>query len=134
MFELTPFEGKHNDLFKKFFDSDWGLPAFRTDIRDEGKQLVLEAELPGFEKDDIRIDIQDNYLTISAERTQESGDKDQNGNYLRRERSYGRFQRSFDISNIDKEKIKASYRHGLLSLSMPKRAADEFKSKRVEIE
>lgn len=134
MFELTPFEGKRNDLFKKIFDTDWGLPSFRTDIRDEGKQVVLEAELPGFEKDDIKIDIQNNYLTISAERSQENSEKDKNGDYIRRERSYGCFRRSFDITNIEKEKIRASYRHGILSLYMPKREGGSSDTKRIEIE
>ena len=99
MFELTPYERRHQralfnpfrdmDNFEKSFWGDMAAADFKTDIKDNGKEYVLEADLPGFKKEDIHVDIEDGYLTISAERNSESEKKDDKGNFVRRERSYG---------------------------------------------
>ncbi len=144
MFELVPFVRRQNvfsfDPFrelekieKDFFGSGENM-RFRTDIRDIGGAYELEAELPGFAKEDIKIDIQGDYLTVSAERRQEKDEKDGKGNYIRRERYYGSFSRSFDISGVDVEKISAAYKDGVLKLVMPKQEAKLPSAKRLEIE
>ena len=122
MFELTPFVRRSTPFFRGFDDDFFNTPAikpFKTDIKDLGDSVQLEADLPGVNKEDIKIDIENKYLTISAERKSEKEDKDENGNYIRRERSYGSFSRSFDISGIESEKISAKYENGVLILSMP---------------
>ena len=99
MFNLTPYR-KHNEIsyydpFQMMEEMErrfWGgntLASFKTDIRDKGDSYLLEAELPGFQKEDIDIQLSDNNLTISAEHKTESEEKDQKGNFVRRERTWG---------------------------------------------
>ena len=107
---------------------------FRTDITDEGDFYKLEADLPGFNKEDIHLDINGDMLTLSAERHSESEDKDKHGKYLRCERSYGSYSRSFDLSDVKAEEIKAKYNNGVLTLTLPKKAQETPASKRLQIE
>ena len=140
MFALTPFEKRGSDLFDMFdgFDRDFFAPerrfsGIRTDIRDEGDKLVMEAELPGFDKSDINLDITGNMLTLSAEHKAENDEKDKNGKYIRRERSFGSFKRSFDLTGINAEGITADYKNGILTVDLPKQQPEEPKSRRLEI-
>ena len=142
LYGLTPFERSTYDLFNVFheFEKDFcntkpsnDLRSCRTDICDKGDKFVLEAELPGFDKEDINIDINGDYLTLSATHKSEKEDKDKDGNYICRERSYGSYQRRYDISNIDSEAIQAEYKNGILTLDLPKKAKTEPESRRLEI-
>lgn len=144
MFELTPFVRRQSvmnydpfrdleNLSRDFF-SDGECMRFRTDIKDAGKAYELEAELPGFAKEDIKIDVEGDYLTISAEHKENKDEKDKKGNYIRRERYFGSFSRSFDISGVDTEKITASYNDGVLKLTMPKQETKLPAAKRLEIQ
>ena len=94
---------------------------------------MLEAELPGFKKEDIHVDIEDGYMTISAERSNETEKKDDKGNFVRRERSYGSFSRSFDVSSVKAEDITVEYKDGILTLTMPKKEENGPTSRRIEI-
>ena len=144
MFNLTPYR-KHNEVSyydpfqmmdemeRRFWGSN-GMSSFKTDIRDEGGAYVLEAELPGFQKEDINIQLSDNYLTITAEHRTESEEKDKKGNYIRRERRYGSFSRSFDVTGIDENGITAAYKNGVLELSLPKAVPVVPEAKRISIE
>ena len=139
---MIPFEYRDHNLFnafdnfeRSFFgNSNVDLPAFRTDIRDAGDKYLLDAELPGFNKEDISLDIKDGILTISAEHNESNDQKDDNGNYIRRERRYGSFRRSFDISGIDENAISASYQNGILQLTLPKAQQVLPESKKIMIE
>ena len=143
MFELMPFNRRRNEasLFdyldnmeRSFFgDMTQNLAQFRTDILDRGDHYELQAELPGFEKEDINIDIKDDYLTISAEHSSNDEEKDEKGNYIRRERSFGSYKRSFGISNVEHDGISAEYKNGVLTIELPKKKAEEPVSKRLEI-
>ncbi len=142
MFNLTPYR-KHNevsyydpfqmmrDMERQFFGED-SFGAFRTDIRDEGNAYTLEAELPGFDKEDIDIQLSDNNLTISASHKEESSRKE--GKYVRRERSFGSYSRSFDVSDIDTAGIKAAYKNGVLSLNLPKKTETVPSTRTLAIE
>lgn len=140
MFDITPFGYRPTNIFKAFddfeknffSDFDEGFKAFKTDIEDVGDKFLLSAELPGFNKEDINIDIDDNMLTIRAEQKQENDEKDNKGNYIRRERSYGCYQRSFDISNVKAENISAEYKNGVLQLALPKQ--EEKKANQLKID
>lgn len=90
----------------------------RTDITDEGDHFLLSAEMPGFQKEDIRIDLADGLLTIQARRGEET--EETKGNYLRRERRVGSYARSFDVSAVKTDEIVAKYQDGILSLVLPK--------------
>lgn len=126
MFDLVPFRRGQRDLFdffndfeKSFFDTGFSnVRQFRTDVLDKGDKFLVQAELPGFTKQDINIGIDGSYLTISAKRSEEKNENKEN--YIRQERSYGAFSRSFDISGIDTENISASYENGILNLELPK--------------
>ena len=133
MFGMIPFERRDDNFFdifdnfeKKFFGStNATLPAFRTDIRDQGDKFLLEAELPGFGKDNI--------LSIKAQHKEESGEKDDKGNYIRRERRYGSFARTFDVTGIDESAISASYENGILSLTLPKQVPVQPERRQIAI-
>ncbi len=124
MFELTPYSTRRSvydpfNLFSDFFGTNNAPMELRTDITDKGDSFVLEADLPGFKKDDIKIDLENDRLTIKAERRSEHEDN-KNG-CIRRERRFGSFERSFDVSGIDTSGIKANYTDGVLTLTLPKR-------------
>lgn len=145
MFELIPFDRRNRhianfDPFREMEDferSFWGnssmTTAFRTDVIDTGDAFKLEAELPGFNKDDIKIDLDNDCLTISAERSYDKKDENKKQNYVKRERFYGSYSRCFDVSGVDVDKIEASYNDGVLSLTMPKRQETIPASRRLEI-
>ena len=117
MFELTPYSTRRSmmdpfNFFSDFFGTNNAPMELRTDITDKGDAFVLEADLPGFKKDDIKIDLENDRLTIKAER--HSNTETTKNGYVRRERS-------FDVSGIDTASIKANYTDGVLTLTLPKR-------------
>ena len=147
MFELRPYR-KNNSVsyynpfrdmesFEKAFFGDPyyrnALAEFKTDITDEGDHFLLEADMPGFEKNDIHLDVSGDTLTIKAERLTKNKTEDKN-RYVCSERSYGSYSRSFDITGIDAAGIKAKYNNGVLSLTLPKKVEKQPESQRVEIE
>ena len=127
MYTMTPFEKKHFDLLNAFhdFENDFfagtGLSSCKVDVRDEGDKFVMEAELPGFEKDEIHLDVEDDCLKLSAEHHADSEDKDIS------------YQRSFDLTGIDAEKLDAEYKNGILYITLPKQQPETPTSKRLEI-
>lgn len=141
MFGMLPFERSDDNLFDTFDNftrnffrgSNASLPAFRTDIRDAGDKFVLEAELPGFDKGDIKLDVKDGILTITAEHSENQEQKDAKGAYIRRERRYGSFSRSFDITGIDEGSITAAYNNGILELNLPKAVPVVPESRRIAL-
>ncbi len=140
MFDLIPFDhssGNVFDVFDKMMnDSFFGgaeraFAPFRTDIIDEGDKYLLKADMPGFNKNDIQINVEGNQLTIQAERKEE---QNENGKgYVRRERRYGALSRSFDIEGLDASKINASYQNGVLEVELPKPVEEKPTSKVIEI-
>ena len=125
------------DLFDEFERSVFGengrrTPAFSTDIRDEGAHYLLQAELPGFSKEDIDLDVKDGILTISA--THEQSEEQKKDNYICRERRYGSFQRSFNLESIQEDQICASYQNGVLELTLPKRQEVLPQSRKIAIQ
>lgn len=142
MFSLMPYAGRRNDVFSLFrdFEKDFFgdfnknvFASFNTDIRDEGDRYELEAELPGFDKNDIDIRIDGDYLTISAQRSNSQDTTDKKGNYIRKERSFSSYRRSFNISDVSTSEITAEYTDGLLKLSIPKVEPETPEVKRIEI-
>lgn len=140
MFGMIPFDRSDNNIFdlfdnfeKQFFNNtNASLPAFRTDIRDQGDKFLLEAELPGFNKEDISLDLKEGILTIKAEHKEEQEQQKQ-GEYIRRERRSGSFARSFDVSGIDESGISAAYRNGILEVTLPKQAPVVPESRQINI-
>ncbi|NTU58926.1 MAG: Hsp20/alpha crystallin family protein [Chlorobiaceae bacterium] len=109
----------------RLFDDIWSgsqiasAPSFKVDISEDEHAFHLEAELPGINKENITLHIEDDVLTIKAERTQEEEQKKKD--YHRIERTYGGFSRSFNIGElIDQENIGASFDNGVLHVTLPK--------------
>ncbi len=150
MFELTPYRKNHmtgrtfdpfremEEFERNFFDTplfdERSFAPFKTDIKDEGDHFTLEADLPGFEKKDIGIDLDGDRMTIHAERHSDHEEKDKRGKYVRCERSYGSYSRSFDVSGVNTDGVTAKYDNGVLKLTLPKKQPTEPTSKRLEIE
>jgi HSP20 family protein len=141
MFELVPFDSEitfspfHQlDEIQKNFLKNFSMRDFKTDIKDNGDSYLLEAELPGFKKEDISIVIDDKFMHIRAERHSKSEEKDKQGNYIRSERSYGQMSRSFNISNVKADQIAAEYCDGVLKLTMPKKEATGNTSRQIQIQ
>lgn len=142
MLKLTPFYSRNINTYNPFYELDRLEKAFfgdstqpvmfRTDITDKGDAYVVESDLPGINKEDIDIDIGDGILTVKAERKCENCEE-RGGNYIRRERAYGSFERSFNISDINADKIDAEFKDGVLILTLPKKQAEEPKSRKLEI-
>lgn len=122
------------NLFDDFFD-DFRYPAkparpvkapefsvMKTDIKESEAGYELAVELPGYKKEDMKLELKDGYLTINAESKHENDEKDEKGNYIRRERYYGKSSRSFYIGEaVTQEDIKAKYEDGILKINVPKK-------------
>ncbi len=116
----------------KQFESTTGL--MRTDVIEKEDSYQLEAELPGFNKEDISIDLKNDTLTISASHNENKDEKDENGKYIRRERRSSSFQRSFHVEGLKPEDIIAQYRNGILTVNLPKKEAIPEKEEAIKIE
>lgn len=152
MFELTRRNNNHQvnnynpfremeEFERNFFANPFGtffgmqdLAEFKTDVTDEGDHYLLEADLPGFDKKDINLDISGDTLTVHAQRHSKVEEKDKKDKVIRMERSYGSYSRQFDVSGIDTDNIKAKYDNGVLKLTLPKKENILPESKRLQIE
>ena len=125
-------------LFREAFSPLFGETELSTrswapavDIYETDNDIVLKAELPGVDPKDVEVRVEDNTLYLKGERKHEKEVKEQN--YHRVERSYGSFARSFSLPNsINADKVKAEYKDGLLTLTLPKR--EEAKPKTIKID
>ena len=140
MFDLIPFERRTNNLFDSFDrwmnegffgDMEKEMAACRTDILDKGDKFVLKADLPGFRKEDININIEGDRLTLSAEHKEEV--REDKKDYIRRERRYGGLSRGFDIQGIDANRISANYNNGVLELDLPKLVETKPDTRKIEV-
>jgi HSP20 family protein len=122
-----------NNAFARFPEKGEGsamLWAPLVDIVETDDEITVVAEIPGMKKEDVKISIQDDVLTLKGEKKQEKESNQKN--FQRVERSYGVFERSFSLpSSIQSDKVKASYKDGLLTIHLPK--AEEAKPKEISI-
>lgn len=134
--DMFSLQREMNRMFDSFFrgadepgliTSSW-VPA--VDVAEEDEAYVVKVELPGVNKDDVKITLESNILTIRGEKKAESEVKEKN--YHRTERSYGAFQRSFTLpTTVKNDRIDAVYKDGILSITLPK--AEEAKPKQIEV-
>lgn len=102
----------------------------KTDIRETDGSYELDVDLPGFKKDEIKVQLKDGYLTLSAAKGLDKDAKDKEGNYIRRERYAGSMSRSFYVGDgVKEEDIHAKYEDGILKLSLPKKAPKAVEEK-----
>lgn len=137
---LFPTKDGNRSLGRPFFDNDW-FDSFnlshsvKTDIRETDDAYIVEAEVPGFDKEQINIDYHNNVLTLSGKEEREEGEKDEEtGNYIRRERSVQSFSRQFLIQDVKPDEITAEYKDGLLTVNLPKESPEDRKSRKIEIQ
>ena len=96
----------------------------KTDVKEKDNGYEVAIDLPGFKKDELHLELNDGYLTISAEKGLDKDEKDKNDKYIRRERYAGSMSRSFYVgANVEQEDIRAEFRHGVLKLFVPKKEA-----------
>ncbi|NTU54546.1 MAG: Hsp20/alpha crystallin family protein [Chlorobiaceae bacterium] len=132
---LKMFEDVFNERLTPFISSMGSMiaPTFKVDISEDEKAIFLSADIPGVKKEDVKVTMEDNVISICAERTQEEDEK--NKNYHRVERSWGSLSRSFTLGdNVDSENIKASYDNGVLKIVVAKKEPEEKKSKEIAVE
>ena len=127
---LIPRSFFFDDDFDDFFKPVMRRNDVKCDIYEENDEYHIEMDIPGYDKKDINIEVKDGYLTVSASKEQE--EKDEKKNYIRRERVYGSFSRSFALGDVDIENIDAKFDKGLLSITIPKQEVVENK-KKIEI-
>ena len=135
--DMSTLQHRINHLFNEPFfrsgdDDELSLGTWSpaVDMFDDDDKIVIKAELPGMEKKDISVDIDNQVLTLSGERNYDNEVKEEN--YYRRERSYGKFQRAFTLpADVDSDKIKAEFKDGVLQVEVPK--PEEQKPKQVTI-
>lgn len=133
--ELKKLQSRLDDLFREIEGQKGLLPAemrdFPIDVLDEPDKIKIVAELPGFKKEDIETAIEDSYLVIKAEKTEEKEEKEKD--YIRRERRYGEFRRRIQIpTDINVDQVSATYKNGVLEVTLPK--AEPAKKKRINIQ
>ena len=98
----------------------------KTDIREKENNYEVAIDLPGFKKEEIEVELNDGYITISASKGLDKDSNDKKGKLIRQERYAGAMQRSFYVGeNIEKEDVEATYRHGVLTLTIPKKAEEK---------
>lgn len=120
-------------MFDKFFESkspSLSADKFKVDLQNNEKEYVIDADLPGIDKEDIKLEIKDDYLTIGFQVKDEKTEEDKKKNYVHKERTYQSMERRFYLPNADEEKINAKLVNGVLNIVVPK---VENQSKKIEI-
>ena len=120
--------GRTRDLDEEVSLNDWSPPV---DIYETGDGIVLKVELPGVNKDDVSVEVKGNVLTLKGERLLDPKIKDEH--YYRKERSFGKFNRSFSLQEtIKPDLIKASFKDGVLTVAIPR--PEEEKPKQITVD
>lgn len=129
--ELNMFEKNFLNVFQKDFNSFFESSSMKTDIINNKDFYLIQAELPGFKKEDISIEIKDDELLISAK--YEDNLEDKTENYIRKERRMNSYKRIFNISDINQDLIEAKYENGILELKLPKKEEKIPQTKKINI-
>ena len=120
-FDMAPMWNGRNPLYGKRAKN-----LMKTDVRETENSYELDVDLPGFKKDEVKVALQDGYLTISAAKGLDKDEEDQKGRYIRQERYAGACSRSFYVGDVKPEEAAAKYAHGVLKISLPKASQKEL--------
>jgi len=150
MFGITPFRRNHpvsrnflspwsdldrafDDFFSNAFPSFYnGFGTLKVDIKETEQEYIVEAEIPGVKKDDIKVELNDDMLTIHVQTNEEINEE--RDRYIRRERRSSSMSRSFYVENVKTENITAKYENGILSLKLPKKEPGYEARRYIDIE
>ena len=114
-FDMFPGWSGRNPLYGKHARN-----MMKTDVRETENSYEVDVDLPGFQKDEIRLDLKDGYLTISAAKGLDKDEQDKQGRYIRQERCTGQCSRSFYVGDVKPEEVSAKFENGILTLDVPK--------------
>jgi HSP20 family protein len=133
-FSLDPLEDTFRSLMRPWrMELPEAAPRIKIDLTEQDGSYAVKADIPGVKKDDIDVRIDGNLITISAEVKSEKEEKGNGGRVLRRERQEGYASRSFTVASpVDEGKVQASYKDGILALTLPKKS--DTSSKRIAIQ
>ena len=126
-FDMDGMFGGKNPLYGKYAKN-----LMKTDVRETDGTYELDVDLPGFQKDEIQVELEDGYLTISAQKGLDKDQKDDQGRYIRQERYAGAMSRSFYVGDaVTTENMKAKYEGGVLRISVPKATIEALPKKNI---
>lgn len=127
MFDMDAMFGRKNPLYGKHAKN-----LMKTDIRETDNSYELDVDLPGFQKDEVQVELEDGYLTIRAEKGLDKDEKDDQGRYIRQERYAGAMSRSFYVGDgITVDDMKAKFEDGILQISVPKTTVEALPKKNI---
>lgn len=150
MFGLTPYNRKCNGVarmndirsLRSIFDEFFNEPFFngamfdahpmKADIRETEKEYIIDAEIPGVNKENIKLDLRDDVLTIVVEHNEETNEEREN--FVRKERRYGSYSRSFYVENVKHDQVNARYNNGILTVTLPKEDEGKARKRNIEIQ
>lgn len=127
---LIPRSFFFDDDFENLFLTAPRRNDLKCDIYEKDNNYHIEMDIPGFAKEDITVDIKDKYLTVKASKSKEQ--EEDTKNYIRKERSYGEYTRSFYLGNVDEENVDAKFEKGTLLITIPKKEENDLR-KNIEI-
>ncbi|MBR6477776.1 MAG: Hsp20/alpha crystallin family protein [Lachnospiraceae bacterium] len=129
-FDFPVFKG-FGDVDKKLYGKH-AAQMMKTDVHEHENQFEVDMDLPGFKKDEITLDLEKGYLTVTAAKGLDKDEKDKKGKLIRQERYAGTMRRSFFIGeNLTEEDVKAKYEDGVLKLIIPKKEAPKIPEKKT---
>lgn len=129
-FPAVPMWTGHDPLYGKRAKN-----LMKTDVRETESSYELDIDLPGFQKDEVTVELQDGYLSIRAEKGLDKEEKDKKGTYIRQERYTGACSRGFYVGDVEPEEVTAKYEDGILKLTLPKKETKELpQHNRIAIE
>lgn len=132
--DFQPFFRRSLDPFDWLMDEDWSS-SFPIDIYEEGKDVVVEADLPGFDKEEVEISVSEDAVTLSAERQVEEKSADEDRKYLRRERFYRRCARTISLpAPVKADAAEAVFEGGTLTLTLPKVEIEEPETVKIKVQ
>jgi len=136
----NPYHGLIPTLFSNFFGeslfdgfSFGGFGGFKIDVSEPDDEYIIDADMPGIDKKNVVIDVNDHMLTISAQYDESEEVKHNDGRYIRRERRTGKLRRSFSLENIKPDEIRAEMNNGVLTIHCPKKDRNKGNSRRIPI-
>ena len=121
-----------DDIFDDFHPVPPRMDAMKCDVYEKDGNYNIEMDIPGYKKNDIKIECEEGLLTVSAEKKFENNEEDKNKKYIRRERHYGKVSRTFTFNDINDEAIRADFHDGILKIVIPKKEKSESR-KVIEI-
>lgn len=132
--EVAGFGSSLFEVMTDAFFKPMNMNSFKVDVQEGSDKYIVQADLPGFQKENIQVDFEKDILTIHATQNNEVEEQNENGTYIRKERSTGSFIRRFTLDNVDQENVKGAFKDGVLTVTLPKLEEEKLNRKVIDIE